>query len=218
MHAECCVFNIPAFGMGYWGSTNFYVLLDSRAVLILAKRMPYQQCLTHLWALVAKQESSFLSKIAFLSRACIYFISGWFFFSSVMFEGMIALMALPHVELWAYCSIAHWSQVSVMREINLFESLCLYRNLAACQLFSFNVLCVAHRQAGMLLCSSLFWSLSLAANILLWILKWRETILCIWCPIIASYANKHKVWLSYLLGEIFFTFMTLSVVVYIKHT
>lgn len=37
-----------------------------------------------------------------------------------------------------------------MREINLFESLCLYRNLAACQLFSFNVLCVAHRQAGML--------------------------------------------------------------------
>lgn len=41
-----------------------------------------------------------------------------------------------------------------MREINLFESLCLYRNLAACQLFSFNVLCVEHRQASLLLYSS----------------------------------------------------------------
>lgn len=38
----------------------------------------------------------------------------------------------------------------MMREINLFESLCLYRNLAVCQLFSFNVLCVEHRQAGLL--------------------------------------------------------------------
>lgn len=108
------------------------------------------------------------------------------------------------MELWAYCSTAHWSQVSVMREINLFESLCLYRNLAACQLFSFNVLCVEHRQAGMLLYSSLFWSLSLAANILLYGF-WDEG------RIYYLYDSNHYlmggVLLSYLLRGIFFIFL-----------
>lgn len=71
------------------------------------------------------------------------------------------------MEQQVYCTTAHWSQVSVMREINLFESLCLYRNLAACQLFSFNVLCVEHRQAGMLLYSFFFWALLFLSHLLI---------------------------------------------------
>lgn len=93
-----------------------------------------------------------------------------------------------------------------MREINLFESLCLYRNLAACQLFSFNVLCVEHRQAGMLLYSSFFWSLSLSANILLYgfrdegriyyLYDSNHYLMCV-CATFLSFKGFFKIFLSF---------------------
>lgn len=65
--------------MGYLGATSFHRLHRFQGHVCVSRERACQQCLTHLWVLLAEYESSFLSKIAFLSSACIYLIWGSFF-------------------------------------------------------------------------------------------------------------------------------------------
>lgn len=159
-------------GMGYLHSNNLQTYMCVKSHICIVKKGDFLKkvnldnamYLQILVSLLGKEGSYFLNKNCCFLRPSAFIFS----FSWSCLRGLIALMGFTPrgaLSLLQHCTLI---QVSVMREINLFESLCLYRNLAACQLFSFNVLCVEHRQAGMLLYSSLFWSLSLSANILLY--------------------------------------------------
>lgn len=153
----------------------FIDCIDSKAIFALAKRMPYQQCLTHLWVLVAEYESSSLSKIAFFYAVPVFIWFGVLFccggyiwrYDSInelcptwRFELIVALHTDPR-SVWCVKSIY----------LNLFASIGIWQPASCFHLWS---LCWTQTSRRALVFFPPLVSVSYSQYFALWILKWRK--------------------------------------------